>query len=222
MRTISIEEAFNLIQGVYAKFGWNPDSTSSREQRNHWFASAVAVVHYGHATLNPAGGDPRWCLKDAGGGRPQSDDIIVDSATRAYFDLMPNAGGAWSWNLGRHGEPLPGGQNVYPPARASLPGGTGQVPTPVDPPIPPQDDTARLILQALGNMHAKLDAILAEQRATRQAVAEMLSFADADTLKIGGWMVEQAQGVVASVIGDLGPQIAAIKDAQCVLKQLRR
>lgn len=226
-RVIEIGEALDIIRSVYATFGWRPDAGSTREQRNAWFASAVAVVHYGHPALNPAGGDPRWCIKDAGGGRPQSDDIIVDRHTREYFDLMPNAGATgWSWNIGRHSEPLPAEQNVYPPSRASLPAVPEPSPDPTPEPVPPvvtppsgPSDVERLILEAVGHLHAKLDAVRAENAALRQQVSDLHAFVDANTAKIGIWMTEQAQGAVSGIVGALGPKIDDVKDAQCVLKR---
>lgn len=218
-RQIAVEEAFSIIQNVYAAFGWEPNAATTREQRNQMLASAVAVVHYGHATLNPAGGDPRWCLKNAGGGRPQSDDVIVLSPTRQYWDIIGSSGASnWGWSLSGHSEPLPAEQQVYPPSERDLPGGTpvpgpdpGPGPGPEPGPTPPSE-TERLILMSLGQLHAKCDQILTNQAALAKQQSE-------DTETIGRWMVEQAKGVVDSVVGQLGPKIDALDDAGCVLKR---
>lgn len=94
---------------------WNLGSASTREWRNEFWARAEGVVHHGHPTLNPAGGDPDWCVKDAGGGRPLSDDVLVSCSTRDAWDLIRSAGAnGYSFHqdyLGR----LDGAQNVYPP-----------------------------------------------------------------------------------------------------------
>jgi hypothetical protein len=238
-RAITIEEAFSIVQATYGAFGWKPDQNSTRDQRNQMIASAVAVVHYGHPALNPAGGDPRWCIKNAGGGRPQSDDIIVDRTTRAYYDLIPNAGASnWYFSLGAHSEPLPAEQNVYPPSENDLPGGVAPGPDPgpgpgPDPgpgPTPTPDPTDELILIALGNLHAKVDAVILQNQQILAKLEEAKGQQQADTEQIGKWMVEQATGVVNSIIGvnadgtvgaPLGPRIDAVKDAQCILRGKR-
>jgi hypothetical protein len=239
MRNIGIDEAFAIVQRVYGAFGWKPDHTTTRDERNVMLESSVACVHYGHATFNPNGGDPRWCIKSAGGGRPQSDDIIVLSPTREYWDLIPNAGAAnWYFNLGAHSEPLPGEQQVYPPSQASLPGGVvdpGPGPDPgpdPGPTPPPESETERLILIALGNLHGKVDQVLVNQQRIYSKLEEMESQQAKDTGQVGNWMVEQAEGTIKAIVGvnadgttgaPLGPRIDNIADSQCVLKKpLRR
>jgi len=60
-------------------------------------------------------------IKDAGGGRPISDDVIVRCGSREAYDLIVGAGGnGYSWHTDPIGA-LPGNQNVYPPPRSSLP-----------------------------------------------------------------------------------------------------
>lgn len=120
-RTISPDEALLIIQGVHDAEGWNLGSSSSRETRINFFMRAVAVVHYGHSRFNPRGPDSNWCIKDAGGGRPISDDVITRCNTRDSYDLIRSAGGnGYSWHVDSIGV-LPGNQNVYPPPRSSLP-----------------------------------------------------------------------------------------------------
>jgi hypothetical protein len=120
-RDISFGEAFGLIVKIHNDFRYNLGSGSSREQRVDFLWTAVAVIHYGHPTLNPAGGDPNWCVKDAGGGRPPSDDVLVRCNTRDAWDLIGGAGAnGYSFHqdyLGRLG----GEQNVYPPPIGHLP-----------------------------------------------------------------------------------------------------
>lgn len=202
-RTINVNEAFAIIQRVYDAFGWEPDAASTRSQRNDWLASAVACVHFGHDDFNANGGDPRWCLKNAGGGRPQSDDVIVYSTTRAYWDIIGAAGANnWAWSLSGHSEPLPAEQQVYAPSQSDLPGadtgGGGGGTEPGPEPTPPYDDSA--IMAAIAQLDAKLNQVLAKQDAAAQQQA-------ADTEQIGKWMVEQAEGVIGSIVDQLSPQI---------------
>ena len=79
-------------------------------------SAKIEVLSAYHA----AGPDPNWCVKDAGGGRPQSDDVIVVCSTRDAWDLIGGAGAnGYSFHedyLGR----LPSVQNVYPPPRSAL------------------------------------------------------------------------------------------------------
>lgn len=120
-RTISTDEALQIIRSVHDREGWNLGSRSSREQRVEFLYRAVATIHYGHPRFNAKGPDPNWCVKDAGGGRPPSDDVIVRCDSRDAWDLIGSAGAdGYSFHLDYIGR-LPGGQNVYAPPRSSLP-----------------------------------------------------------------------------------------------------
>jgi len=120
-RKISPQEALNIIRSVHDALGWNLGSSSSREQRIQFFWQAVATVHYGHPRFNPQGGDADWCVKDAGGGRPPSDDVLVSCSTREAWDLIGSAGANnYSFHLDFIGR-LDSAQNVYPPPSSSLP-----------------------------------------------------------------------------------------------------
>jgi hypothetical protein len=120
-RNISPEEALQIIRSVHDQLGYNLGSASTREQRVEFFWTAVATVHYGHARFNPRGGDPGWCVKDAGGGRPPSDDVLVRCGSRESWDLIGGAGAnGYSFHLDHIGILSPE-QNVYPPPRSALP-----------------------------------------------------------------------------------------------------
>lgn len=120
-RTISVNEAMSIIKSVHDAEGWNLGGSSSRDQRIAFIQRAAAVVHYGHSRFNRGGPDSNWCIKDAGGGRPISDDVIVRCNTRESYDLIVGAGGnGYSWHVDPIGV-LPSNQNVYPPPRSSLP-----------------------------------------------------------------------------------------------------
>ena len=120
-RTISPQEALSIIKTVHDVEGWNLGSRSSRDQRISFLFRAVATITYGHGRYNPKGPDPQWCVKDAGGGRPPSDDVIVRCDTRDAYDLIGGAGAdGYTFRLDSIGV-LPRDQNVYPPPQSALP-----------------------------------------------------------------------------------------------------
>jgi hypothetical protein len=116
-RTISTNEAASIIKAVHDGEGWNLGGSSSREHRIAFLQRAVGMIHYGDSRFNRGGPDSNWCIKDAGGGRPISDDVIVRCNTRESWDLIVGAGGnGYSWHSDYIGI-LPSVQNVYPPNR---------------------------------------------------------------------------------------------------------
>jgi hypothetical protein len=120
-RSIGINEAWSIIVDVHNRLGYDLGSSSTREQRVDFLWTAVATIHYGHPTFNPRGPDSNWCVKDAGGGRPPSDDVLVQCGSRDAWDLIGGAGAnGYTFHLDYLGR-LPSEQNVYPPPRSSLP-----------------------------------------------------------------------------------------------------
>lgn len=120
-RSIDINEVLSIVRAVHDGTGANLGSSSSRDSRNRFFASAVATVYFGHSRYNPKGPDNSWCIKDGGSGRPQSDDVVVRCNTRDAWDLIGGAGAnGYSFHIDYIGR-LPGDQNVYPPPRSALP-----------------------------------------------------------------------------------------------------
>jgi len=119
-RSMGFEEAYQTIIAIHNGGRFNLGGSSSRDYRVNFIFGAVAAIHYGHPRWNPAGPDSDWCVKDAGGGRPPSDDVLVRCSTREAWDLIAGAGGnGYSFHrdfLGR----LPSVQNVYPPGRGAL------------------------------------------------------------------------------------------------------
>ena len=119
-RTIDFNEAWTIITTTHNVLGIDLGSRSTRDYRIAFLNAVVAALHFGHPRFNPAGPDSNWCVKDAGGGRPQSDDVIVRCNTREAWDLVAGAGAnGYSFHrdfLGR----LPNEQNVYPPPRSAL------------------------------------------------------------------------------------------------------
>ena len=119
-RSIGLNEAYNIIISIHNTLRVDLGGRSSRDYRIAFLNAAVAAIHYGHGRFNPQGPDTNWCVKDAGGGRPQSDDVLVRCNTREAWDLIVGAGGnGYSWHLDYLGT-LPSVQNVYPPPRSSL------------------------------------------------------------------------------------------------------
>jgi hypothetical protein len=142
-RTISLNEAFAIIVAVHDREGWDLGSASSRDDRIAFLWRAVGIIHFGHAVYNPAGGDPDWCVKDAGNGRQPSDDVLVRCSTREAWDLVISAGiNGYSFHTDYVGR-LDSVQNVYPPPRPAG-GGSGQ---PADPNRPALPDVRAQIQQ---------------------------------------------------------------------------
>jgi hypothetical protein len=141
-RSIGLNEAFGIILAVHNGERWNLGSASTREQRVEFLWRAVGIIHFGHPIYNPAGGDRDWCVKDAGGGRPPSDDVLVTCGSRDAWDLIGGAGAnGYSFHLDYLGR-LGSDQNVYPPP---VPGGGGVATLPPDPNRPALPDVRGLI-----------------------------------------------------------------------------
>jgi hypothetical protein len=119
-RSIGFNEAFNIIVGIHNGMRVNLGSRSSRDYRINFLFGAVAAIHYGHPRWNPAGPDSDWCVKDAGGGRPPSDDVLVRCSSREAWDLISSAGAdGYNWHADYLGR-LPSVQNVYSPGSGAL------------------------------------------------------------------------------------------------------
>lgn len=120
-RRISAGDALAIIRNYHDVSGADLGSRSTRESRIAFLFSAVALVHFGHPTFNALGGDRDWCVKDAGSGRPPSDDVLVSCSSRDAWDLVASAGAdGYAFHLDYIGR-LPSDQNVYPPPLSSLP-----------------------------------------------------------------------------------------------------
>ena len=119
-RSIGFQEAFAIIRRIHDEGRFNLGGSSSRDYRVNFIFGAVAAIHYGHPRWNSQGPDTNWCVKDAGGGRPPSDDVLVRCNTREAWDLISGAGGnGYGWHTDYLGI-LPSVQNVYAPGRGSL------------------------------------------------------------------------------------------------------
>jgi hypothetical protein len=119
-RTIDFNEAWNIVTTIHNVLGVDLGSRSTRDGRIAFLNAAVAALHFGHGRFNPTGPDTNWCVKDAGGGRPQSDDVLVRCNTRDAWDLVAGAGAnGYSFHRDYIGI-LPREQNVYPPPISAL------------------------------------------------------------------------------------------------------
>lgn len=125
---LGVGDVAGIYRAVYEAERPNLGTGSTREGRNAFLARVVGIVYFGHPRFNPRP-DPRWCLKDGGNGRPQSDDVVVLCATREAWDLVGGIGAdGFSFREDAIGV-LPSGQNVYPPPKpadaGTSTGGTG-------------------------------------------------------------------------------------------------
>ena len=119
-RSISINEAFAILVRIHNDLRVDLGSRSTRDDRIAFWSAGVAAVHFGHPRFNPQGPDAGWCIKDAGGGRPISDDVIVRCQSRDFWDLIGGVGAnGYNWRIVYDGQ-LPNVQNVYPPPRSAL------------------------------------------------------------------------------------------------------
>ncbi len=119
-RSIFFDEALDIIIRIHNDLRIDLGSRSSREFRIDFLFAAVAAIHYGHPRFNPAGPDPSWCVKDAGGGRPPSDDVLVLCRSRDAWDLIGSAGANGYFWAPHYLGSLPGNQNVYAPPVSAL------------------------------------------------------------------------------------------------------
>jgi hypothetical protein len=130
---MEIDDIVALAERVHDAEGINLGASSTREYRNAFWARVIGIVHHGHREYNRAP-DPRWHIKSAGGGRPQSDDVVVLMPSREYWDCIPSAGAdGYSFRATYHGA-LEAGQDVYAPP---VPSGPAPVPVPPSPPVEP-------------------------------------------------------------------------------------
>ena len=130
---MTITDLVEMAKQIHDTEGYNLGSQSTREYRNAFWMRVVGCAHHGHPTYNPAP-DPRWHVKDGGGGRPMSDDVAVLMPSRDAWDCIPGAGSdGYRFEADSIGV-LPAVQNVYAPV---LPSGSAPPPIPPVPTLPP-------------------------------------------------------------------------------------
>lgn len=177
---MTIDSLVAMAERIHDAEGWRLGAGSSRDTRNAFWARVVGCAYHGHPTYNPAP-DRQWHLKNGGGGRPQSDDVAVSMPSRQYWDCIGGVGAdGYTFRATGHAEPLPAGQEVYPPP---VPEGAAPAPQPTPQPTPtPQPgpecrfDTAPLMAKLL-ELQAALDAVQDEQDAQREAIATAAAYA---------------------------------------------
>lgn len=165
---VSPDRVAQIAKTVHDAEGWNLGASSTRETRNEFWARVIGIVHWGHPVYNTTP-DPSWCLKDGGGGRPQTDDVATQCVSRLFWDCIGGVGSNGYENnfrcVGYGSERLPAAQNVYPPPRPAGGGvssGGGGTPFPAPPspaPVPAVDLSPVLkLLESLGQRLAALEA----------------------------------------------------------------
>lgn len=180
---MTIEQLVAMAERIHDAEGWRLGAGSTRETRNDFWARVIGCAYHGHPTYNP-NPDRQWHLKNGGGGRPQSDDVAVSMPSRQYWDCIGGVGAdGYVFRVGGHVEPLPAGQEVYPPP---VPDGGGGVPVPQPTPTPqPQPGPGCQyqpldlgpVLNKLNELQAALDAVQDEQEAQREAIATAAAYA---------------------------------------------
>lgn len=156
---MDINQFVELAERVHNAERMNFGSSSTRESRNRDWARIVGIAHHGHPSYNPTP-DPQWHLKNGGGGRPQSDDVVVSLPSRKFWDCIPSAGAdGYRFQASGHGdEALPSVQEVYAPP---VPDGGGAV----QPPVPVNDVWTAAHEQVRTKLSGKPAKVVAEQLA---------------------------------------------------------
>lgn len=164
MQQLSPEQIADIAARVISEermnFGKSSDSDGGRAQRNRDWARIAGIVHHGHPKYNPTP-DPRWHIKDAGGGRPQSDDVLAFKDTRMIIDFIGGAGAdGFTVRAGHWEGPIGPEQNIYAPP---VPDGGGGVSVPVPP--PPSDVWTAAHQDIWNRLTTKTPLVVAQQLA---------------------------------------------------------
>lgn len=126
---MTIDQLVAMARRIHDAEGYDLGATSSRDDRNAFWARVVGCAYWGHPVYHPGAGDRQWHLKNGGPGRPQSDDVAVSLPSRAFWDCIGGAGGAgYVFHASGHADPLPFVQEVYAPPTPSGSGGEAPVP----------------------------------------------------------------------------------------------
>ncbi len=88
---MNIEELVDMAEWIHVDEEVDLGASSTRDERNAFWMRVVGCAYWGHPVYNPLP-DPQWCVKDAGGGRPMSDDVAVSLPSRAAWDCIPGSG----------------------------------------------------------------------------------------------------------------------------------
>lgn len=188
---LTITDVERMVRAVHDAEHVNLGAASTRDQRNAFWARAIGIVHWGHPVYNPTP-DNSWCIKDAGNGRPQSDDVVVKCATREYWDCIPGSGAdGYRFSCGQQPGTLGSEQNVYAPpkpAGGGVSSGGGGTP----PSTPPSTDLGP-VLQAIAALSAKLDTLKANIDGLDGGLAEAVRAArsaEIDAREVNQWRMQ--------------------------------
>ena len=181
---VSPDRVAQIAKTVHDAEGWKLGAASTRDTRNEFWARVIGIVHHGHPVYNPTP-DPSWCLKDGGGGRPQTDDVATQCASRLFWDCIGGVGADGYENKfscsGHGSERLPAVQNVYAPpkpAGGGVSSGGGGTPLPAPPspaPVPAVDLSP--VLKLLESLNQRLAALEAKGGTWDSAASEALNAA---------------------------------------------
>ena len=189
---MNINQLVAMAQRIHDLEGYKLGSSSTREYRNAFWARVIGCAYWGHSIYN-ANPDTQWHLKNAGGGRPQTDDVATSMPSRAYWDCIAGVGAdGYRFTPTGHAEPLSLEQEVYPPPKPADSGtgggGGGENPE-------PDDDVIEL-----------LTAILAESKANGEKLTGINQ-----TLQMTHDMVNGHLGAIATNTGNSDSKLDEIK-----------
>jgi hypothetical protein len=192
---MTAEQIATLAKRVHDEERWNLGASSTRDTRNQYWARVVGIVHHGHPRYNDSP-DPRWHLKSAGNGRPQSDDVAVLMPSRQYWDFIGGVGAdGYTFRAGAHPEPLEASQPVFPPPVPAGGGGVepkpepqpggGQQPQPQPTACGYDKDAMRVLTSAVVNLtnqlaHMKSDLAGLNERLDEEWAARVWNATDPD------------------------------------------
>ena len=113
---MNIEELVDMAEWIHNDEGYNLGASSTRDERNAFWMRVVGCAYWGHPVYN-AVPDTQWHVKDAGGGRPMSDDVAASLPSRSAWDCIPGSGSdTYRFEADAIGV-LPADQHVYAPDR---------------------------------------------------------------------------------------------------------
>lgn len=90
---LTVAQAAAVLMAVHDAEGVDLGSRSTREDRGRFITRVAGILYWGHPVYNSTP-DRRWCVKDAGGGRPIADDVLAWCGSRDAWDVVIGAGGS--------------------------------------------------------------------------------------------------------------------------------
>ncbi len=114
-RSFGVNEVVRIVKLHHDVTRPNLGPSSTRASRVAWWHTAMRAVIFGHAQYNPQGGDPGWCVKNNGPGRPLNDDVAVRCGNRDAWDLVGGIGAVGYTFRAEFIGTLPSNQGVFHP-----------------------------------------------------------------------------------------------------------